>query len=93
MATKHNCDSQDPHYKEGRRMAIELKLDRVLAEARTSAVERKRARSGGDPPQTTKRDFLGRGKPRGRQGGRRQASAAGCILNYVNGGPNQIRTL
>ncbi|KAL1268490.1 hypothetical protein QQF64_033853 [Cirrhinus molitorella] len=64
MATKHNLDSQDPHYKEGRRMAIELKLDRVLAEAR-----RKRARSGGDPPQTSKRDCLGRGKPRGRQGG------------------------
>ncbi|KAL1268896.1 hypothetical protein QQF64_034259 [Cirrhinus molitorella] len=41
MATKHNLDSQDPHYKEGRRMAVELKLDRVLAEARTSAVERK----------------------------------------------------
>ncbi|MCJ8745038.1 hypothetical protein PDJAM_G00125780 [Pangasius djambal] len=75
MATKHKLDSQDPHYQEGRRMALELKLDRVLAEARTAPAERKRARSVGDPPQTSKREFLGHGKPRGRQGGRRQASA------------------
>ncbi|KAF4118211.1 hypothetical protein G5714_000262 [Onychostoma macrolepis] len=75
MASKHKLDSQDPHYQEGRRVALELKLDRVLAEARTAAVERKRARSVGDPPQTSKREFLGHGKPRGRQGGRRQAAA------------------
>ncbi|XP_050957563.1 uncharacterized protein LOC127158523 [Labeo rohita] len=70
-------------------MALELKLDHALAEAmewssippsyraldNTSSVERKRARSEGDPPQTSRRDLLGRGKPRGRQGGRRQASA------------------
>ncbi|MCI4376105.1 hypothetical protein PGIGA_G00184410 [Pangasianodon gigas] len=75
MATKHKLDSQDPHYQEGRRMALERKLDRVLAEARTAAVERKCARSVGDPPQTSKREFLGHGKPRGKPGGRRQASA------------------
>ncbi len=34
MASKHKLDSQDPHYQEGRRVALELKLDRVLAEAR-----------------------------------------------------------
>ncbi|RXN19328.1 butyrophilin 2 [Labeo rohita] len=34
MDSKHKLDSQDPHYQEGRRMALELKLDRVLAEAR-----------------------------------------------------------
>ncbi|KAF4110032.1 hypothetical protein G5714_009284 [Onychostoma macrolepis] len=75
MASKRKLDSQDPHYQEGRRVALELKLDRVLAEARTAAVERKRARSVGDPPQTSKREFLGHGKPRGRQGGRCQAAA------------------
>ncbi|XP_058618184.1 uncharacterized protein LOC131531441 [Onychostoma macrolepis] len=75
MASKCKLDSQDPHYQEGRRVALELKLDRVLAEARTAAVERKRARSAGDPPQTSKREFLGHGKPRGRQGGRHQAAA------------------
>ncbi|KAF4100907.1 hypothetical protein G5714_019103 [Onychostoma macrolepis] len=65
MASKRKLDSQDPHYQEGRRVALELKLDRVRAEARTAAVERKRARSVGDPPQTSKREFLGHGKPRG----------------------------
>ncbi len=34
MASKHKLDSQDPHYQEGIRVALELKLDRVLAEAR-----------------------------------------------------------
>ncbi|KAF4106737.1 hypothetical protein G5714_012727 [Onychostoma macrolepis] len=34
MASKHKLDSQDPRYQEGRRVALELKLDRVLAEAR-----------------------------------------------------------
>ncbi len=33
MASKHKLDSQDPH-QEARRVALELKLDRVLAEAR-----------------------------------------------------------
>ncbi|KAK9981838.1 hypothetical protein ABG768_001362 [Culter alburnus] len=75
MATRHILDSQDPHYQEGRRMALELKHDHVLAEARRAAVERKRSGSGGDPPRTSERVFVGRGKPRGRRGGRRQASA------------------
>ncbi|XP_067269595.1 uncharacterized protein [Pseudorasbora parva] len=75
MATKHKLDSQDPHYQEGRRMALEIKHDHILAEARRAAVERKHALSGEDPPQTSKRDFVGRGKPRGRRGGRRQASS------------------
>ncbi|XP_067247346.1 uncharacterized protein [Chanodichthys erythropterus] len=75
MATRHILDSQDPHYQEGRRMALELKHDHVLAEARRAALERKRAGSGGDPPRTSKKVFVGRGKPRGRRGGRRQASA------------------
>ncbi|KAK9970033.1 hypothetical protein ABG768_028172 [Culter alburnus] len=75
MATRHILDSQDPHYQEGRRMALELKHDHVLAEARRAALERKRAGSGGDHPRTSKRVFVGRGKPRGRRGGRRQASA------------------
>ncbi|KAK9970282.1 hypothetical protein ABG768_026237 [Culter alburnus] len=75
MATRHILDSQDPHYQEGRRMVLELKHDHVLAEARRAALERKRAGSGGDHPRTSKRVFVGRGKPRGRRGGRRQASA------------------
>ncbi|KAB5576829.1 hypothetical protein PHYPO_G00203020 [Pangasianodon hypophthalmus] len=84
MATKHKLDSQDPHYQEGRRMALELKLDCVLAEARsykkyslqhTDSSCGEETRSVGDPPQTSKREFLGHGKPRGRQGGRCQASA------------------
>ncbi|RXN04164.1 hypothetical protein ROHU_034165 [Labeo rohita] len=39
MDSKHKLDSQDPHYQEGRRMALELKLDRVLAEARSQAAD------------------------------------------------------
>ncbi len=46
----------------------------IPSNTQTAAVERKRARSVGDPPQTSKREFLGHGKPRGRQGGRRQAT-------------------
>ncbi|CAM4412276.1 unnamed protein product [Leuciscus chuanchicus] len=72
MATKHKLDSKDPHYQEGRRMALELKHEHILAEAKRAADERKRIR---DPPHTSKRDSVGRGKPRGRRGGRRQASA------------------
>ncbi|GAA6108968.1 uncharacterized protein LOC125139070 [Tachysurus ichikawai] len=66
MATRHILDSQDPRYQEGRRIALELKLDYFLAEARRAALERKRTGSGGDPPRTSKRVFVGRGKPRGR---------------------------
>ncbi|CAM4513258.1 unnamed protein product [Leuciscus chuanchicus] len=72
MATKHKLDSKDPHYQEGRRVALELKHEHILAEAKRAADERKRVR---DPPHTSKRDSVGRGKARGRRGGRRQASA------------------
>jgi len=34
MATKHKLDSNDPHYQDGRRMALELKHEHILAEAK-----------------------------------------------------------
>ncbi|XP_026104653.1 uncharacterized protein LOC113097471 isoform X2 [Carassius auratus] len=79
MATKHKLDSKDPHYKEGRRMALELKHEHILAEAKRAADERKRVR---DPPHTSKRDSVGRGKPRGRRGGRRHASATATYPTF-----------
>ncbi|KAF3847112.1 hypothetical protein F7725_020140 [Dissostichus mawsoni] len=75
MATKHNPDPNNPTSKEGKRMALELKHEHMLAEAKKAAEERKRARSVGDTLQYPKRDCVGRGKPRGRRGGRRQGSA------------------
>ncbi|XP_042571939.1 uncharacterized protein LOC122135780 [Cyprinus carpio] len=79
MATKHKLDSKDPHYKEGRRMALELKHEHILAEAKRAADERKRVR---DPPHTSKRDSVGCGKPRGRRGGRRHASATATYPTF-----------
>ncbi|KAK1886821.1 Malate synthase G [Dissostichus eleginoides] len=75
MATKHNPDPNNPTSKEGKRMALELKHEHILAEAKKAAEERKRARSVGDTLQSPKRGCVGRGKPRGRRGGRRQGSA------------------
>ncbi|XP_033971570.1 uncharacterized protein LOC117470805 [Trematomus bernacchii] len=75
MATKHNPDPNNPTSKEGKRMALELKHEHMLAEAKKAAEERKRARSVGDTLQSPKRGCVGRGKPRGRRGGRRQGSA------------------
>ncbi|KAI4809051.1 hypothetical protein KUCAC02_017966 [Chaenocephalus aceratus] len=69
MATKHNPDSNNPTSKEGKRMALELKHEHMLAEAKKAAEERKRARSVGDTLQSPKRGCVGRGKPRGRRGG------------------------
>lgn len=34
MATKYTLDPRHPHYQEGRRMALELKHDHILAEAK-----------------------------------------------------------
>ncbi|KAJ8263737.1 hypothetical protein GJAV_G00140720, partial [Gymnothorax javanicus] len=77
MATgrRYKLDRKNPHYQEGLRMVAELELDHFLAEAKRSAEEAKRARSGGEPSQSSKRVCAGQGKPRGRRGGRRQASA------------------
>ncbi|KAK1879105.1 UPF0413 protein [Dissostichus eleginoides] len=75
MATKHNPDPNNPTSKEGKRMALELKHEHMLAEAKKAAEERKRARSVGDTLQSPKRGCVGRGKQRGRRGGRRQGSA------------------
>ncbi|KAK1903623.1 Protein wech [Dissostichus eleginoides] len=75
MATKHNPDPNNPTSKEGKRMALELKHEHMLAEAKKAAEERKRACSVGDTLQSPKRGCVGRGKPRGRRGGRRQGSA------------------
>ncbi|KAI4799324.1 hypothetical protein KUCAC02_017023 [Chaenocephalus aceratus] len=50
-------------------MALELKHEHMLAEAKKAAEERKRARSVGDTLQSPKRGCVGRGKPRGRRGG------------------------
>ncbi|ROI15873.1 hypothetical protein DPX16_23323 [Anabarilius grahami] len=47
----------------------------IHSNTQRAALERKRSGSGGDPLRTSKRVFVGRGKPRGRRGGRRQASA------------------
>ncbi|KAI4811121.1 hypothetical protein KUCAC02_014040 [Chaenocephalus aceratus] len=75
MATKHNPDPNNPTSKKGKRMALELKHEHMLAEAKKAAEERKRARSVGDTLQSPKRGCVGRGKPRGRRGGRHQGSA------------------
>ncbi|KAK1904270.1 SWM histone demethylase complex subunit phf2 [Dissostichus eleginoides] len=75
MATKHNPDPNNPTSKEGKRMALELKHEHMLSEAKKAAEERKRACSVGDTLQSPKRGCVGRGKPRGRRGGRRQGSA------------------
>ncbi|KAK2834616.1 hypothetical protein Q7C36_002880 [Tachysurus vachellii] len=77
MATRYVFDPQNPQYQEGRRMVLEMELDRLTAESKRAALERKRAGSGGEPPRTSKRVFrgVGRGKPRGRRGGQRKASA------------------
>ncbi|KAF3837653.1 hypothetical protein F7725_009421 [Dissostichus mawsoni] len=75
MATKHNPDPNNPTSKEGKCMALELKHEHMLDEAKKAAEERKRARSVGDTLQSPKRGCVGRGKPRGRRGGRRQGSA------------------
>ncbi|KAK1904782.1 Collagen-like protein V6, partial [Dissostichus eleginoides] len=75
MATKHNPDPNNPTSKEGKCMALELKHEHMLAEAKKAAEERKRACSVGDTLQSPKRGCVGRGKPRGRRGGRRQGSA------------------
>ncbi|KAK1904059.1 Salicylate synthase [Dissostichus eleginoides] len=75
MATKHNPDPNNPTSKEGKRMALELKHEHMLAEAKKAAEERKRACSVGDTLQSPKRGCVGRGKTRGRRGGRRQGSA------------------
>ncbi|KAI4803000.1 hypothetical protein KUCAC02_006563 [Chaenocephalus aceratus] len=83
MATKHNPDPNNPTSKEGKRMALELKHEHMLAEAKKAAEERKRARSVGDTLQSPKRGCVGRGKPRGRRGGRRQGSATAskrCLI-------------
>lgn len=77
MATRYTPHKQDPHYQEGRLMALELNHDHILAEAKRAAVETKRLCPRRDPSQTSKRIFVGWGKPRGRQGGWRQASATG----------------
>ncbi|KAI4797775.1 hypothetical protein KUCAC02_024852 [Chaenocephalus aceratus] len=55
MATKHNPDPNNPTSKEGKRMALELKHEHMLAEATKAAEERKRARSVGDTLQSPKR--------------------------------------
>ncbi|KAK0133340.1 hypothetical protein N1851_031157 [Merluccius polli] len=60
MSYRHTPDRNSPAYKEGRRMAVEIDFDRTLAEAQRASEERKRARSGGDPPQTSKRGCAGR---------------------------------
>ncbi|KAF3837913.1 hypothetical protein F7725_009681 [Dissostichus mawsoni] len=65
MATKHNPDPNNPTSKEGKRMALELKHEHMLAEAKKAAEERKRACSVGDTLQSPKRGCVGRGKPRG----------------------------
>ncbi|XP_076591428.1 uncharacterized protein LOC143323463 [Chaetodon auriga] len=70
---RYTLDRQNPQYKEGRRMAAELRHDQILAEARKAAQIRKRACPGRDSP--SKRTRQGQGKPRGRRGGRRRASA------------------
>ncbi|KAI4819445.1 hypothetical protein KUCAC02_004691 [Chaenocephalus aceratus] len=75
MATKHNPDPNNPTSKKGKRMALELKHEHMLAEAKKAAEERKRARSVGDTLQSPKRGCVERGKPRGRRGGRHQGSA------------------
>ncbi|KAI9525227.1 hypothetical protein NQZ68_009907 [Dissostichus eleginoides] len=75
MATKHNPDPNNPTSKEGKRMALELKHEHMLSEAKKAAEERKRACSVGDTLQSPKRGCVGRGKTRGRRGGRRQGSA------------------
>ncbi|KAI4806439.1 hypothetical protein KUCAC02_017264 [Chaenocephalus aceratus] len=69
MATKHNPDPNNPTSKKGKRMALELKHEHMLAEAKKAAEERKRARSVGDTLQSPKRGCVERGKPRGRRGG------------------------
>ncbi|KAK1891309.1 G polyprotein [Dissostichus eleginoides] len=75
MATKHNPDPNNPTSKEGKRMDLELKHEHMLAEAKKAAEEMKRACSVGDTLQSPKRGCVGRCKPRGRRGGRRQGSA------------------
>ncbi|KAK1896646.1 putative protein YveK [Dissostichus eleginoides] len=69
MATKHNPDPNNPTSKEGKRLALELKHEHMLAEAKKAAEERKRACSVGDTLQSPKRGCVGRGKPRGRRQG------------------------
>ncbi|KAK0135449.1 hypothetical protein N1851_028716 [Merluccius polli] len=83
MTYRYISDPKHPHYKEGRRKAVEIDFDHTLAEARRASEERKRARSGGVPPQISKRVSAGRGKPWGRRGGRRRASASvACPAEY-----------
>ncbi|XP_051814217.1 uncharacterized protein LOC127536875 [Acanthochromis polyacanthus] len=74
MDNRLTLDPQNPHYKEGRRMAIEMRLDQMLAEARKAAELRRRS-SSQDSAKKAKRPRQGQGKPRGRNGGRRRASA------------------
>ncbi|KAI4809193.1 hypothetical protein KUCAC02_018099 [Chaenocephalus aceratus] len=50
MATKHNPDPNNPTSKKGKRMALELKHEHMLAEAKKAAEERKWARSSHPPP-------------------------------------------
>ncbi|CAL8294689.1 unnamed protein product [Arctogadus glacialis] len=75
MAMRHTIDRQHPSYKEGKRKLLESKQDHLIAEAERAVEERKRARSGGGPPCGSTSDGARRGKPRGRRGGRRKASA------------------
>jgi len=61
----------------GYRTFINISLTRnINSNTQRAADARKHVR---DPPHTSKRDSVGRGKPRGRRGGRRQAPTTGHI--------------
>ncbi|KAF3833318.1 hypothetical protein F7725_026983 [Dissostichus mawsoni] len=83
MATKHNPDPNNPTSKEGKRMALELKHEHMLAEAKKAAEERKRACSVGDTLQSPKRGCVGRGKPRGSVEGDAKAQLQGFQSSSV----------
>ncbi|KAI7810746.1 hypothetical protein IRJ41_006133, partial [Triplophysa rosa] len=54
----------------------------IHSNTQTAAVERKRARSVGDPPQTSKRDSLGHSKPRARRA-TPSFSYSGTVVEYI----------